>query len=63
MHEVVIVEAGRSPVGKKNGSLAGAHPADVLGPVMMEVVKRAVSARPTSARWSAAASTRSGRRR
>ena len=41
MGEVVIVEAGRSPVGKRNGSLAGAHPADVLGPVMMEVVKRA----------------------
>ena len=41
MTEVVIVEAGRSPVGKKNGSLAGAHPSDVLGPVMMEVIKRA----------------------
>ena len=41
MQDVVIVEAGRSPVGKRNGSLAGAHPADVLGPVMMEVVKRA----------------------
>ena len=41
MHEVVIVEAGRSPIGKKNGSLAGAHPADMLGPVMMEVIKRA----------------------
>jgi acetyl-CoA C-acetyltransferase len=41
MADVVIVEAGRSPIGKRNGSLAGAHPADVLGPVMMEVVKRA----------------------
>ena len=41
MNDVVIVEAGRSPVGKRNGSLAGAHPADVLGPVMMEVIKRA----------------------
>ena len=41
MQEVVIVEAGRSPIGKRNGSLAGAHPADVLGPVMMEVIKRA----------------------
>ncbi|MEM7093756.1 MAG: acetyl-CoA C-acyltransferase [Actinomycetota bacterium] len=41
MTEVVIVEAGRSPIGKRNGSLAGAHPSDVLGPVMMEVVKRA----------------------
>jgi acetyl-CoA C-acetyltransferase len=41
MNEVVIVEAGRSPIGKRNGSLAGAHPADVLGPVMMEVLSRA----------------------
>ncbi|MDA3040834.1 MAG: acetyl-CoA C-acyltransferase [Actinomycetota bacterium] len=41
MNEVVIVEAGRSAVGKRNGSLAGAHPADVLGPVMMEVLSRA----------------------
>ena len=41
MHEVVIVEAGRSPIGKRNGSLAGTHPADVLGPVMMEVIDRA----------------------
>lgn len=41
MNEVVIVEAGRSPIGKRNGSLAGAHPADVLGPVMMEVLDRA----------------------
>lgn len=41
MHEVVIVEAGRSAVGKRNGSLAGAHPADMLGPVMMEVIERA----------------------
>jgi acetyl-CoA C-acetyltransferase len=38
---VVIVEAGRSAVGKRNGSLAQAHPADVLGPVQMEVLRRA----------------------
>ncbi len=41
MREVVIVEAGRSPIGKKNGSLANTHPADILGPVMMETIKRA----------------------
>ena len=41
MSEVVIVEAGRSPIGKRDGGLAAAHPADILGPVMMEVVKRA----------------------
>ncbi len=41
MNEVVIVEAGRSPVGKRNGSLAGAHPTDVLGQVMSGVLGRA----------------------
>ncbi len=41
MKEVVIVEAGRSPVGRRNGSLAEAHPTDVLGQVMNGVLKRA----------------------
>jgi len=41
MREVVIIEAGRSPIGKKGGSLASTHPADVLGPVQMEVLRRA----------------------
>ena len=41
MTEVVIVEAGRSPIGKRDGGLAGTHPSDILGPVMMEVIKRA----------------------
>ena len=41
MRDVVIVEAGRSPIGKKNGSLATAHPSDVLGPIQMEVLRRA----------------------
>lgn len=41
MREVVIVEAGRSPIGKKNGSLSGAHPTQLLGQVLMEVLKRA----------------------
>ena len=40
MHDVVIVDAARSPVGKKNGSLGGAHPTDVLGQVMMKVLER-----------------------
>jgi acetyl-CoA C-acetyltransferase len=40
MIEVVIVEAGRSPIGKKNGALAQVHPADVLGPVQMAVLAR-----------------------
>lgn len=41
MTEVVIVEAGRSAVGKRNGTLAGTHPNDLLGPVQMEVIRRA----------------------
>src|SRR4051794_2953303 len=41
MREAFIVDAGRSPIGKRGGSLATAHPADVLGPVMMSVLERA----------------------
>ncbi|MEM7080307.1 MAG: acetyl-CoA C-acyltransferase [Pseudomonadota bacterium] len=40
MSEVVIVDAARSPVGKKNGALGGAHPTDVLGQVMMQMLAR-----------------------
>jgi acetyl-CoA C-acetyltransferase len=41
MRETVIVEAGRSPIGKRGGSLAWVHPSDTLGPVQMEVLRRA----------------------
>lgn len=41
MTDVVIVEAGRSPIGKKKGSLAPAHPTEVLAQVIMEVLRRA----------------------
>jgi acetyl-CoA C-acetyltransferase len=41
MRDVVIVEAGRSAIGKRGGALAATHPSDVLGPVMMEVLRRA----------------------
>ena len=40
MQDVVIVDAARSPVGRKNGSLGGAHPTDVLGQVMMGLLAR-----------------------
>ena len=40
MNNVIIVDAARSPVGKKNGSLGGAHPTDVLGQVMMKLLDR-----------------------
>src|SRR5271163_125503 len=41
MREVVIVEAGRSPIGKKKGALSSAHPTELLAQVMAEVLKRA----------------------
>ena len=41
MTDVVIVEAVRSAVGKRNGTLAQTHPADILGPVQMECLNRA----------------------
>ncbi len=41
MTDVVIVEAGRSAIGRRNGLLAQVHPADVLGPVQMGVLARA----------------------
>jgi acetyl-CoA C-acetyltransferase len=40
MQDVVIVEAGRSPIGKKKGSLSAAHPTELLGQVMIEVLRR-----------------------
>ncbi len=41
MPEAVIVEATRSPIGKRNGWLSGLHPTHLLGAVQVEVVKRA----------------------
>jgi acetyl-CoA C-acetyltransferase len=41
MREVVIVAAGRSPIGKKNGALSAAHPTELLAQVIMEVLNRA----------------------
>ena len=41
MTDAVIVEAVRTPIGKRNGALAGLHAADLLGTVMVDVVKRA----------------------
>lgn len=41
MNEVVIVEAVRSPIGKRKGALAGMHPADLLGAVQRAAVERA----------------------
>src|SRR5437763_3956828 len=41
MPEAYIVEAVRTPVGKKNGGLAGAHPADLGAHVLTELLSRA----------------------
>src|SRR3954454_25286002 len=41
MSDVVIVEAVRSPLGRRGGGLSTMHPADLLGAVQREVVERA----------------------
>jgi acetyl-CoA C-acetyltransferase len=40
MAEAVIIEAVRTPIGKRNGGLSGIHPAELLGVALQEVVKR-----------------------
>ena len=39
--DVVIVEAVRSPLGRRNGGLSTMHPADLLGAIQRAVVERA----------------------
>ena len=41
MAEAVIVEAVRSPVGKRNGALSGIHPAELSAQVLTGLVERA----------------------
>ena len=40
MTDVVIVEAVRTPIGKRNGGLASVHPADSLGLVQLAAIER-----------------------
>ena len=40
MSNVVIVDAVRTPIGRRNGGLAGVHPATLLGTVQSELVRR-----------------------
>jgi acetyl-CoA C-acetyltransferase len=40
MSDVVIIEAVRTPVGRRGGGLSGVHPAELLGTVLNEVVQR-----------------------
>ena len=41
MAEAVIVEAVRSPIGKRNGGLSGVHPADLSAQVLNGLVNKA----------------------
>ncbi len=41
MSNVVIMEAVRSPIGRRGGGLSTVHPADLLGAVMIEAIARA----------------------
>jgi acetyl-CoA C-acetyltransferase len=41
MANPVIVEAVRTPIGKRNGALSGLHAAELLGAAQVELVKRA----------------------
>ncbi|HEY8547399.1 MAG TPA: steroid 3-ketoacyl-CoA thiolase [Acidimicrobiales bacterium] len=40
MTDVVIIEAVRTPVGRRGGGLSGMHPADLLGVALRELVDR-----------------------
>ena len=40
MTEAVIVEATRTPIGRRNGQLSGLHATKVLGAAQLEVIKR-----------------------
>ena len=40
MTETVIVEAVRTPVGRRGGGLSTMHPADLLAVVLREVIDR-----------------------
>ena len=40
MAKPVIVDAVRTPIGKRNGGLSGLHAAELLAVAQVEVVKR-----------------------
>ncbi len=39
-HDVTIVEAVRTPLGRRNGGLSGVHPAELLGAVQQAAIER-----------------------
>jgi acetyl-CoA C-acetyltransferase len=51
MGTAVIIEAARTPIGKRGGALAGLHPAELLGGIQTARGSR----RPPWSRWRAAA--------
>ena len=55
MREAVIVEAVRSPIGKRNGGLSGVHAVDLSALLLNELVTRAALTRVTSMTSSGAA--------
>ena len=40
MPDVVIVDAVRTPVGRRNGGLSTVHPADLLAAALSELIRR-----------------------
>ena len=40
MPDVVIIDAVRTPVGRRRGGAAGMHPADLLGTALTALVER-----------------------
>ena len=46
MRDAVIVAAVRTPVGKRNGALAGVHPVDLSAHVLNALAERAGLADP-----------------
>src|SRR4051794_12466002 len=41
MSDVMVVDAVRTPIGRRNGALSGLHPAHMLGTVQRAVIERA----------------------
>ena len=46
MSKSVIIDAGRSPVGLKNGQMIGIRPEDLAGQVVRELLGRNESVHP-----------------
>ena len=63
MTEAFIIDAVRTPVGRRGGGLAGAHPADLGAHVISALLGRTGVDPLQSTTWYSAAWTRSGRRR